>query len=76
MARRSSRIAVNDHKREMELELVDKVRGETPAGLVLVDAGEMGRGVATTRKYKAGELVSFYSGELVSQKEAIKRYIS
>ena len=72
--RRSSRVTKNNEKKEREQQLDSQVRSGTPDGLVLMDAGEMGRGVATLRKYKEGDLVCIYEGTLVPHKEAVRRY--
>ena len=69
--RKSSRVVTNTAKKEKEERFNTQVRDGTPHGLVEIDAGIMGRGVATLKKYEEGAVVCHYEGDLIGHKEAI-----
>ena len=74
--RRSARVSTNAAKKEKEERLEARVKAGVADGLATINAGEMGRGVATLRKFDEGDFVCLYEGEVVPYKEAIRRYIS
>ena len=76
--RRSNRISENEEKKENEQRLKRQIGEGTPDGLAIIDAGRLGRGVATLRKYnyKEGEFVALYEGQLIAHKEAVRRCVN
>ena len=73
--RRSARLSKNAERVAKEKDFHRKVEEWEEDGLTVIDAGEKGRGVATTRVFEAGDYVCCYRGELVSHAEALRRYI-
>ena len=73
--RRSARITKNAERAAKEKDFHRRVEEGEEDGLVVIDAGEKGRGVATTKVFQAGDYVTCYRGELVSHAEASRRYI-
>ena len=71
--RRSSRLTQNAERESKELEFQRKVRDWSEDGLVQVDAGSKGRGVAATKEFAVGDYVTCYRGELITHNEAIRR---
>ena len=74
MSRRSQRRVENLQKAEEERVFWMKVANAEEDGLTIFDAGVKGRGVKSTKSFSMGEYVAQYNGELISQKEAIRRY--
>ena len=74
MSRRSQRRVENLQKAEEERVFSMKVANAEEDGLTIFDAGVKGRGVKSTKSFLMGEYVAQYNGELISQKEAIRRY--
>ena len=74
MSRRSQRRVENLQKAEEERVFSMKVANAEEDGLTIFDAGVKGRGVKSTKSFSMGEYVAQYNGELISQKEAIRRY--
>ena len=72
--RRSSRITENAERAAKEREFLLRVEQCSEEDLMIIDAGEKGRGVASSKDFKAGEYVTCYRGELVSHREALRRY--
>ena len=72
--RRSSRVSNKAAKKEKDERLDAQVKAGVAEGLATIDAGVMGRGVATLKKFDEGDFVCLYDGEVVSHKEAIRRY--
>ena len=76
MSRRSARQSVIDEKHSREKEFMNCVMSSDENGLKMIDAGEKGRGVASTRPFKQGDFVARYVGDIISSKEAQSRYDS
>ena len=67
MSRRvSSRLAAKSEQAERQREFDRRVWSEEEEGLVIIDAGEKGRGVAASRDFQVGEYVTQYRGELIT----------
>ena len=75
MSWRSQRKAANDAKEELEHDFWTKVTQNSEIGLQIFNAGLKGRGVKTTKAFKEGEYITRYNGELISYKEACRRYM-
>ena len=61
--RRSSRLTQNAEREAKEIEFQQKVRDWSEDGLVQVDAGSKGRGVAATKEFAVGDYVTCYRSD-------------
>ena len=71
--RRSNRVTALAAKAEKEKLLMERVEAGADEGLVVMDAGEKGRGVAAAQQFHKGDYVCTYQGELISQKTMLER---
>ena len=62
-------------KEEEEADFFRRVAENCIEGLTEMDAGSMGRGVATTKEFVSGQYVATYQGEVISHKEAEARFV-
>ena len=72
--RRSSRIQNHSSKAEKERLFMEKVNRKCSDDLSLNFTAEKGRGVVVDRDFEEGEYVAIYEGDLISHKEAERRY--
>ena len=73
MSRKSSRVKGLSEKASRDAEFERKLKADSEEGLEIFDAGDKGRSIRATNQLQAGDYVTRYRGELISQKEAIKR---
>ena len=71
--RRSSRLESKAVKEQAEADFSQRVAVNSSDGLKQIDAGSLGRGVATTKTFDIGDYITTYQGDLVSHKEAESR---
>ena len=71
--RRSSRVVGSKQKNKNHKTLKTAIASKNEDGILSVVVEGKGRGVVTTRKYKKGEFIIEYCGELIDSKEAQKR---
>ena len=71
--RRSSRLVTLEKKAEKDKETQEKIETGSEDGLAVIDCGKKGRGVGATKPFLKGDYVCQYFGDLISQKEALKR---
>ena len=62
-------------KERAEADFAQRVAENSCDGLTEIDAGPLGRGVATTKTFEVGDYITTYQGDLVSHKEAESRYV-
>jgi histone-lysine N-methyltransferase SETD8 len=53
--------------------MIERLTSKTEDGLKVVEVEGKGRGVVSTRPFYHGDLICEYSGDLISEKEAVKR---
>ena len=73
--RRSARVQSNQQKAQKEKEFLDKVMQNCKYGLA-VTQNDKGRGILTTKEFFEGDYVATYEGQLITHKEAMRRYKS
>ena len=74
--RRSFCLEANSRKAQKERDFLQKVEEQSEDGLMVIDAGEKGRGVAAAKSFSTGDFVTCYKGEVISHKDALARYIN
>ena len=72
--RRSSRLQINSERAARDNEFHKKVQESSIDGLLVIDAGHKGRGVAVSRQFDEGEYVATHDGKTIPYKEAVIRY--
>lgn len=63
--RRSSRMPSSELKKKMQIDIEEAIMNKCEDGLKVVDIEGKGRGVITTKKFKRGEFVVEYVGDLI-----------
>merc|ERR1712062_248502 len=72
-ARRSNRKTKSEVQKENDDKVISAVINKEEVGLEVINFPDKGRGVVSTKKFRKGDFVVEYAGDIVSWEEAGKR---